>query len=285
MLKAARTTIKKGDYEDNFELPNTKSKPVYDINHASLYIHGEIGIGKSAFAAEFDQAIHLMSEPGDKYLELFRLPKVGQFNNWDGVVKSVDNLLETTRFDNVVFDTAELHYNLVSKKLTSEAGVEYLHEGLLRFGKGAYLAEKLFSDLVLKITGSGRGVVFISHTKSQEFEKAGQVKYTKLVPTIEDRARRFIGGFVDIVGCYCYSGNDRILIIEGSDSVYAKQRMRGRFLTPRGERIIAIPMGNSSEESYENFILAFENKQKESCSDIRQPRLSETKVRFKPRDR
>lgn len=272
-------------------LPTKPVPPEDDIGNMTLLIHGEQGIGKTSFAAQFEDPLFLMFEPGGKGLSIKRV----QINGWadtqakmtpTGVLTcSVDyaikEILKSEGNQTIVFDTADLAFNMCQQWVTSEAGEDYINEGKLGYGKGAAKLDTAFQEQILKVTNSGRGVIFISHTGDKEFEVSTGAKYNKLIPTMPERARKFIKGFADVAGYYGYFGDERFFVIRGSDRVDAKNRLRDRFRTTKGEPIYSIPMGNDEKEAYENFLKAFNNKQIEPYEQKRKADLSERKVKFK----
>jgi hypothetical protein len=269
----------------NLELPDEPAEPEYNLATSTIFIHGEPGIGKSDFAAQFDTALHMMFEPGGKYLRISRLPLTGQFSLWEQFRKVIDKLVKTDRFQTIVFDTADLAYELCTQYICEEAGEDHINDGNLGYGKGLDMVDAEFKKQILRITGTGRGVIFISHTKSQEFERSTGAKNSKLIATIRDRGRRFINGFVDITGYYGYYGDERRLLIRGDENVDAKCRIKGRFMTKDGFPVWSIPMGDSAEESYDNFLAAYNNEQEEDGKMKRKAELSEVKARFRGRQR
>jgi hypothetical protein len=265
----------------SLSIPTSPSKPTGVLGKAKILIHGEEKIGKTTLASKFDDPLFLLFEPGGDWLTIKRLPEEGQFTRWSQFVTVVDNLERSADIQTIVIDTADLAYELCMAKILDDAGEDWINEGNLGYGKGFDKVDSEFKKQVLRITGTGRGVIFISHTKSSEFEEATGVKYIKLIPTMRDRARRFLKGFADLTGFYGYFSDDRYLVVQGNDNLDAGHRMDGRFLTPKGEAIQAIPMGKSPAEAYRNFVAAFNNKQTDPCLIRRKPALSEVKAKFK----
>ena len=279
----------------NLELPTEKSKPIYDLTTTTFFFHGEPGIGKTDFTAQFPDALNLAFEPSGRYLEIFRLPETGSFMSWDQFVRVVDKLVRSDRFRTIVFDTADLAYALCTSHICEEAGEDHINDGELGYGKGVDKVDAEFKKQILRLTATGRGVIFVSHTKAEEFTKGSGVKQQKLIATVKERGRRFINGFVDVTGYYGYFGDERRLVIRGSENVDCKCRIKGRFLTPKGsalfekrhdmrdvpvsERILSIDMGDSAEESYENFVAAYNNEQTDT-GIVRKAELSEVKAAF-----
>lgn len=245
-------------------LPDGPKKVTFDFNVATMFLYGEPGVGKTSFAAQFPDALFFMFEPGGRWLEIAQLPKDDKvFANWQEFVSAIDAIVASPRFKTIIIDTVDIAYEKASEKILEDSGEDHINSGTLAYGTGFDKADALFKKEILRIASTGRGIIFISHAKSQDFERATGAKYSKLVGTVKDRGRRFIDGFVDVTGYYGYFGDsEHWLQIQGTENVHAKQRIKGRFMTARTNKpLYAIPMGESPEESYKNFMLAFNNKQ------------------------
>ena len=53
-----------------------------------------------------------------------------------------------------------------------------------------------------------------------------------------------------------------------NEEIIAGTRLSNNFLTPAGEKIYQIPMGENEQEAYNNLILAFNNKQTKTYENI-----------------
>jgi hypothetical protein len=63
--------------------------------------------------------------------------------------------------------------------------------------------------------------------------------------------------------------------LRGDQVVYAGCANEENFLTPDGESIWMIPLGNSAEEGYRNFMNAFNNKQIKTYQEVTKQDLTE----------
>ncbi len=75
-----------------------------------------------------------------------------------------------------------------------------------------------------------------------------------------NQASKVINPKLDIWCYYGFEDNERYLWINGNELISAGTRLENHFLNSKGERIDKVPMGNSKEISYKNFIRAFNNK-------------------------
>jgi len=269
------------DDEMDLSIPDGPVPVSKTLATAAIYLYGESGIGKTEFSSKFPKAIHMMFEPGAEWLQIPRIPRQGQFVHWAQYDKAIDNLIGSGKYDNVIHDTADFAWDLCAQDIYEAAGEADINSGKLGYNVGNKRHVATFRKAILKITGSGRGAMFISHSKYEEFEKVTGIKSTKMIGYTEKRGREFLDGFCDLVMCYTYVNGERYLIIRGSDNVFAKCRIPDHFLTPDGEQVFAIPMGDSADESYANFMAAYNNKQDDPCILNRVPELSTRKAKWK----
>lgn len=259
-------------------LPTEKSVPKEKFGEYSFLLYGERKIGKTTLAAEFPDAFFMMFEPGGKGLSIFQRDMA----SW-AVFKEYVKLLKTTKqYQTIVLDTVDIAYERCQEYVGNKNGFKHPSE-MNDFGKSWDAISDEFKAVILEIAATGRGVVFISHAIESEFQEASGNKYNKIVQSMSNRARKFIGGWVDVIGYYGYYGKERYLTIEGADSVDAGHRIQGHFLAKNEEgvmeKIRSIPMGNSPQEGYQNLLDAFDNKQEVIVEPNEVTGLSEKKVK------
>ena len=274
-------------------LPTEPVPPEEDLESYTLALYGAPKIGKTSFVAEFNDPFFLMFEPGGKGLTIKRV----QINGWaetkdnravlvKGVLYcsmeyAVDLIIQTDDIKTVVIDTADLAYESCTQSVVSKAGEDSINEGSLGYGKGVDKVDAEFKKQVLRLTSTGRGVVFISHATEKEFQEVTGATYQKILPSMKDRTRRFINGFADIIAYYGYFGADRYLVIQGNDKLDAGHRIPGHFQTPKGLPVHAIPMGQMPSEGFANYLLAYANEQTSQTVLTRKADLGERKIPFK----
>ena len=257
-------------------LPSEPTPPEEDIESYTLALYGAPKIGKTSFVAEFNDPFFLMFEPGGKGLTIKRR----QIGKWEEFQEYVKLVLASEQFRTIVIDTVDLAYESCTNFVVAEAGEDNINEGTLAYGRGTDRVDAEFKKQILSITATGRGVVFISHATDKEFAEATGGTYSKIIPSMKEKARRFINGFADIIAYYGYFGDERFLVVKGSDRVDAGHRIPAHFNTVKGEPINAIPMGDSPAEGYENYLQAYANKQTDVHLLKRKADLGEKKVPF-----
>lgn len=264
---------------ESLTLPSEVSSPSEDLGDYTTLIYGEKKIGKTSLAAQFPDALFLMFEPGGKGLRIFQR----EIRTWKDFTGYLKLLGETDRFKTIVIDTIDLAYERCFQHVCWIEG--FTHPQDEAFGKGWKAIETEFRTQLTKLLQSGRGVVFLSHADEREFQERTGSKYNKIIPSMPKQARTFIAGVVDIIAYYGYYGKDRLMTIQGSDTVDAGHRIGEAFRTTTGEHVHSIPMGRSPEEAYANLIKAFGNQQTDSGEPDVTTGLSETPAKFESKRR
>lgn len=273
--------------EIDLTLPTKKTKPTGSLHSAKILLHGEPGIGKTELTTYFPENLSTFFEPGGEFLEILRIPLVGQFTHWKQFVKVVDRIEKSDMYGTITLDTVDFAWDLCGKWIIENAddNPTDINDGSLGFDRGNKKLLAEFKHQVMRLTATGRGVIFVSHTISKEMQKVTGVKNDKLIATVSDKGRRFLNGFCDLTICYAYSGDERHLIIRGDENVDAKCRMPYNFNTPSGEQIWSIPAGDSAEEAYANILTAYNNQQDDPGRLRRRVEMSEVKAKFEIKKR
>ena len=235
------------------ELPEGKSKPSDSLQDYSILIYGRKKIGKTTLAAQFDGALFLMCEPGGKALRIRQRP----VKNWLEFKGYIALAIKDKATRTIVVDTTDFAYEYCFDYVCEEKAMDHpADEG---YGKGWKAIRKEFTEVMTELLHSGKGVIFISHSKDEEFKTRKSEAYSKAVSSMPGQAKDVLEGLVDIWANYDYDGKRRVLIMSGNDEVDAGHRIEGRFKYPNGEPIESIPMGRSPKEGYRNFVAAFNN--------------------------
>lgn len=244
-------------------LPTEKSRPANDLAAYSILIYGREKAGKTTLAAEFPEVLFLSTEPGVKALSVYSV----FVKNWDEFVKYIDLLIaQPGRYKNVCVDTVDLAFDMCEEWVCKKFAVNHASEG--EWGQVWSAIRKEFAGQMARLAASNRGVILISHAKFREVKGRSkthdQTVRDLVVPSMSNQARQVVEPMVDIWGYYEYnSDNERVLHIQGADDFSAGNRLRNRFIVPGSVPPVqhkTIPMGNSSQEAYANFVRAFNNE-------------------------
>lgn len=236
--------------EYDLSLPTEKSKPETDLSKYTILLYGQEKIGKTSFCAQFPKPIVLFFEPGGKDLSIYK-KEIQDWEHLRGLVKKIKN---DTTFQNVIFDTTDVAYNMCEKWTCAAQGIQDPGDG--DYGSGWRAIRKEFTRVVLELTKCGKGVIFTSHA-TEKTVKTRFGDFDRTVPTMSKQAREIIEPLVDIWVYYQYTDQkgNREFVIRGNQEISAGTRTKNHFLG-----INRIPAGASEEEAYKNFMDAFNNK-------------------------
>lgn len=237
----------------SYSLPKKKSTPLEDLGGYSILIFGRKKIGKTTLCNQFPDTLFLFFEPGGKALTAYQ----ETMETWKKFQRFVDLVVKDKTFKTIVIDTADFAYEECSNMICFNLDIADPAE--LGWGEGWRKVKKEFSNQIKRLLLSGKGVIFISHQRELEIEdRMGKVHSMK-TNTLSKQAKETIEGLVDIWANYDYIGEDRYLTVIGSEEEDCGHRLKHKFRYSDGTRIRRIPMGNSEEQSYENFLKAFNN--------------------------
>ena len=263
-------------------LPEIRSEPATSLEQCTMLLYGEVKIGKTSLAGKYPEAFHLFFEPGGKGLRLYDRP----VNNWSEFKGYIELLLSTDRFRTVVLDTVDIAYDLCFDYICNKEGISHPKE--LEYGEGWRMVSSEFVDTMNILTKSGRGVVYIAHATTGQFQSRTGGTYNKIIPDMKKQARSYMTGIADIIAYYGYYGNRRFITVSGSDELDAGHRLEENFRTVDGKPVHSIPCFNTkkpddrsfrSQETYDALVRAFDNKQEKSWEPEEDTLLSDTRAK------
>jgi AAA domain len=177
-------------------LPKTKTPPKPNLADLTVLVYGQTKIGKSTFCSQSDHALFLATEPGLNALDVYQVP----VQSWEELSAACKEMEEGQHpFKTVVIDTIDNAYKFCTDYMVKKCKIE--HESDLGYGKGYALINNEFQRLLTKLAFLPYGLFLISHAKEVEIDNRDE-KYTRIVPTLPDKARKIVLGMVDMV-LYC----------------------------------------------------------------------------------
>jgi len=264
-------------------LPDGYEDEVFTLDDFGILIYGVTGIGKSSLPSNAGKPYYLRFEQSSKTLKVAKspiltgwarptiqryLPK--NFNpikspyllDWLDAAES--NLKGYKTF---IIDGIASGYDRCLEYKCDEMGIK--HPGKMKdYGASWKEINTEFIKMFIRIAALDVGIWTIAHETYDTIETKEGDTYTQIQPNLSGKLLEFFKENFDIIGYYFYIGTDRYLQIQGTSSVMAKCNVENNFFTPEGKRIACIPMGNSKEEAYANFVNACNNEQKNTYEEL-----------------
>jgi len=237
-------------------LATNKFKPSDNFFDYNVLIYGQRKIGKTTLAAECPDSYFFFFEPNDSY-ELYK----SDIRTWDDFIFLADEFSKGNHaYRTAIIDTGRPCYDLALQYACKKHGFE--HPGGQNDRGMAWAKVKTeFEIPVRKLMNAKTGFIVVAHESQEEVTtRTGQV-FHQIRPDLPSAASRLFANEIYNIFYYYKDDEGRWLQIEGDEYVQCGHRMRGHFLTPAGERVIRIPMGNSEKDGYRNLMRAFDNKQ------------------------
>ena len=248
-----------------FKLPTKRRKPTASPWQYAYLLTGEKKIGKTSLAiAGCEEFVMQFDKPQLAYN--IREHMIKSWKESIKVIKALEVEAEGDKFpyERIIIDGVAEWYSMCQVECEKHFGVE--HPSEVKWAQGWHWIRDNFTDAVnrlLRLQISAQcGIIFIAHAEWSEVKIRGGKTVDKLVPNLSAKCEEIVNGKVDGWFCYDYDDSDRVLIVRGDQTTGAGHRIDGRFVTPDGRRISEIHMGDSASEGLENFLNAFNNKQK-----------------------
>lgn len=254
LLKKRKTP----DDDLGITLPTELSEPSHSIGDYSFLIYGSKKIGKTSLASQFPKSLAFMFEPGGTALRLLQQP----CPSWAHFKQSIDKIPKPCPYKTFIVDTASVGYDRCMEYTCAKASID--HPSDEGYGKGWDKVKKELASQLSRLMLINAGLVALAHDKAQEIETKSGRKFTKIMPNLTGQAESYFSATIDVIGYYHIEDNQRWLQIREDDFAVAGCRCEENFLTPDGQQIFKIPMGNSPQEAYKNLIKAFNNEQQET---------------------
>ncbi|MDY6903823.1 MAG: ATP-binding protein [Thermodesulfobacteriota bacterium] len=177
-------------------LPTKTTPQKQNLADLTVLVYGRSKIGKSTWCSHSDGALFLATEPGLNALDVYQVP----IRSWDALLAACGEIADGKHpFKTVIIDTIDNAYRMCSDYICTKFKIE--HESDLGYGKGWALINNEFHRVLTKMAFMPYGLFLVSHSVEKEIEtRTG--KYTRIVPTLPDKARKIVVGMVDLI-LYC----------------------------------------------------------------------------------
>lgn len=237
-------------------------------------IYGKKKIGKTTLTDCFSKNMfHLMVEPMARHLRVFQEP-VESYKDLLGYYNTLKSNGHT--FDAWSLETLHLFYDKSMDYTCEKIGIEHPADGVSGNnntakdrGSAWNRIQKDFQDILIKLLQLPIGGFFNCHESFDDIEGRDGKMYKSYKPEGGAQVWRFISAQIENIWYYHYRGDQRFLQVRGDEKVYACVSWTDKFITPSGELISAIPLGNNPQQGFENILKAFNNEQKEAYREIK----------------
>jgi hypothetical protein len=174
-------------------LPTEKTPPRSKLADLTVLIYGLPKIGKSTWCSKSEGALFLATEPGLNSLDVYQVP----ITTWAELLAACAEIAKGEhQFKTVVLDTVDNAYRMCADHINAKFKVEY--EGDLEYGKGWALIRNEFQRVLTKLASLPSGLFLVSHAEEKEVQAATKT-YTRVRPTLPDKARKIIIGMADLI--------------------------------------------------------------------------------------
>lgn len=247
------------------ELPDGIEDEVFSLDDFGILIYGQTGIGKSSFPSHSEKPFYFRFEQSSRSLKVMKTPIL---TNWETALLYVEAAERNLKdFKTMVIDTGAPAYDRCLEAVCQRLGIS--HPGKQKdYGASWKEVQKEFQMFFNRLASLNIGIWVLAHEVVDTHETRSGDTYSVIKPNLSGKTEEFFKNTMDIIGYYFYARSERFLLIRGNEHIMAKCNLEDNFITISGDRVVAIPMGNSSKEAYSNFISAYNNQQKETYSDI-----------------
>lgn len=228
--------------------------PTDSLGDYTLLIAGEKKVGKTALCSQFPNHFIFEFEVGNaKHLNC-TYEDISSLKIFNEILKEA----ETTKwFGTVICDEIAVLYDMCADSVCKKEGVSHLSD--LEWGKGWSLANKAFEGYLRRIQGLTGGNIYTAHTEMKTIKTRNKQDISKMETSLSGAAQKIMDRMTHFWGVITFGDNSiRTMQIEGDDLIKAGHGFKKtHFLKVKDAKI---PMGNSPEKAYENFINAWNNK-------------------------
>ena len=228
-------------------LPTEKTPPKQSLSDLTALIHGPSKFGKSSWCSHAPDALFLATEPGLNHLSVYQLP----VDSWEELLAACQEIAEGKHpFKTIIIDTVDNAYRACVEYILKKHKIE--HESDLGYGKGYALVNNEFQRVLTKLAFLPYGLFLVSHSVEKEIEtRTG--KHTRVIPTLPDKARKFVLGLVDMI-LFC---DQEVTRGEGGEPVYRRvMRTKPHPNYEAGDRTGRLPA--VIDLDFEKFLEAFD---------------------------
>lgn len=231
-----------------------KKVPSDDLSTYTLFITGAKKVGKTSLCAQFPRSFIFEMEVGNaRHLEC-AYEDVGDLTTLDHILKVASKEKEPATW---IVDEVNIIYDMIVEHICKAEGVADLME--LAYGKGWSRAKQMFNGFIRRIQNLPGGHIYTGHEEEKTSKTRGGREVTKSEARVSKETNRVMEAYTTMWASMNFDAEGhRYLQIVGDDYVKA-----GHGFSEKHFKLVEdgkIPLGNSPEEAYRNFIKAWNNE-------------------------
>lgn len=252
-------------------MPKVRNKPSSAFEFYHVFLHGEKKIGKSHLADSQSVGVDTLFCQWDREQRAYNFYEVlcSSWRHFISFRKLVTGEVESGRFKHtrLCVDGVDIMHKDCMAYVCQKYGVKHPSDG--NYGDVWDALRATFTEAIRWLLSLPCGVWFTSHStwkevRSRKGDKSSD-KIERLVPLLSGTAEEIVNGLVDATFAMAYDERQRILILQGDESVTAghglDQPGNPHFRDAvTGEPLIEIPLGSSIKEGCEILVQAFNNE-------------------------
>lgn len=238
-------------------LPTQRKAIVNDISQHTLLFSGQKKIGKSSLAIQFPDHFMLEMEPGNAtHLDA----NYEDIHSYEQAVAFITELEKQPNYcKTLVIDEIQILYDLTVEQVRKEQKLDM--DEKFQFDQWRVTAS-YFRDLIFRIQKLPMGRIYTAHLEEKEAETRSGKKFNRLEPRLSGQCNRVMENLIKMCGTIIIGpqGN-RLMQIERDEYVEAYNCFQNNFINPlTNKKLTHIPLGDSPQQAYNNFIQAFNNQ-------------------------
>lgn len=226
----------------NALLPQKKHGEKADPKKLIYLFIAEAKFGKTTWMSAIENSLLLAFEKGHAFIEAYKM-NITAWSAKDSEVTEIDGLTHATftdaldvicssdQFDFIIFDTADAAVKMCLDYNMKKLGIT--HPSDWEFGKGYEASQNTpFRQAINRLTSTGRGVGFITHTETKDSRFSSGAKSRKEC-TLPGGISKLLVPMADCIlhGRFglrnkATGRRDRIIVTEGSDDMLAGGRVQ-----------------------------------------------------------
>lgn len=175
-------------------LPETKSKPTFDLYREKILLYADWKLGKTSLVAAmpFD-VLFIAAEKGQSKVDAY----VADAPDWATFQQIVADVRNSDKFKMLCIDTVDALWYLYLNHFNKVNNVTW--EGDMKWGKGAALLVRGFIQEFISLQHTGKGFFLLAHAKETASGEGESMVRPNLPIDKENRIRDAICGLCDYI--------------------------------------------------------------------------------------